>query len=81
MIHRPKSETIENIRNRFRKKPEWLLIQVTKTDPKTSTALNGKLLAHHPDRDQILRDSLKCKGPIMIDCSVKKLPQNYAVVF
>ncbi len=81
MKSHPKSELIENIRNRFQKKPEWLLIRVTRVNPKTSIAVNGRLLAHHPEREEILRASLKYKGSIMIDCSVKKLPQNYAVVF
>ena len=74
-----RAERIESIRRRFRKHPEWLLIRVDKIDD--VTAITGRLLTHSPDRDEILRASLKYKGSIMIDCSVKKLPQNYAVVF
>lgn len=76
-----RAERIESIRRRFGKHPEWLLIRVDKVDEATTTALTGRLLAHSPDRDEILRASLKYKGSIMIDCSVKRLPQNYAVVF
>ena len=73
-----RTQKIETIRRRFRSHPEWLLIRVNKT---TSAPLTGRLLAHSPDRDEILQASLKCKGSILIDCSVKRLPQNYAVAF
>ena len=74
------TEKIDAIRRRCCKRPEWLLIRVHKTDPVTSNALTGRLLAHSPDRDEILRASLKYKGSILIDCSIQKLPPHYAVI-
>ena len=76
-----RSEKIENIRKRFRKRPEWLLIRVSRMDDSTTTPISGQLLAHSSDRDLIFKKSVSQKGLVMIDHSQNKLPEGYAIAF
>lgn len=78
-----KTEAITRIRNRFRKRPEWLLIQVVKMDEETTTPLVGRLLAHSPDREAIYRRSAQIRGGfLMIEHSSPSLPpEHYAFAF
>jgi hypothetical protein len=58
-----KPEKIEEIRKRI--KDEWLLIDVTKVD-KYNQSLEGQLLAHTKDRDEIWRRFREHKGDLLV---------------
>ena len=77
-ISKSKVEKIETIYKRFKRQRQWLMIEIKKTDPKTSKILTGRLLAHSPDRDEILQASIPYKTHIFIDCSRHDLPKGYA---
>lgn len=74
-----KKERIKDIKKRFKK--EWLLIRVVKLDPKTTTAIEGSLVAHSSNRDEIYKKSILYKGLTLIDYSEDRLPKGYAVAF
>ena len=57
------SERIEEIRQRFSQ--EWLLIEVTKTD-KMDQPVEGRLLAHSTDHDELWRMSEKFEGDLFV---------------
>jgi len=57
------SEHIEEIKQRFNQ--EWLLIEVTKTD-EIDQPVEGCLLAHSPNHDELWRMSEKFGGDLFI---------------
>jgi len=57
------SERIEAIKQRFNQ--EWLLIDVTRDD-KMNQPLEGCLLAHSPDHDELWRMSEKFEGDLFV---------------
>lgn len=74
-----RSQKIETMRKRFKKRPEWMLIEVHKSDELSGKSLAGRLLAHHPERDVIYKEMMKFKNwryPILVDCSSHKLPKG-----
>ena len=75
-----KTQKIETIRKRF-KEPEWLLIRVEKIDESTTTPLTGRLIAHNPDPDVIMKKQLKGKGLLFVEYSSDRLPRGYAAAF
>ena len=79
---REKYRKIEEIRKQFRKKREWLLIRVETADKSTTTPLTGRLLAHSPREDDILKKCMSYKGKdILIDYSEDTLPKGTAIIF
>ena len=75
------SQNIETIRKKFHKRPEWLLIRVDKIEKSTTTPISGRLLSHSPNRDEILKKSIKGKGLLFVEYSSDKLPKGYATAF
>lgn len=61
-----KPERIEKIRKRI--KDEWLLIDVTKVD-KYNQPLEGWLIAHTKDRDEIWQRFRENKGDLLVEFS------------
>ena len=59
-------EKIEEIRKKI--KDEWLLIDVTKVD-KYNQPLEGQLLAHTKDRDEIWQRFRENKGDLLVEFS------------
>lgn len=74
-----KNQPIKQLRKKFRR--EWLLIAVSRIDPRTQVPLSGRLLAHSPHRDEIYDRLTKAKGLTMALYSDTTLPQGYAVAF
>ncbi|MBI4598364.1 MAG: hypothetical protein HY737_08205 [Candidatus Omnitrophica bacterium] len=74
-----KSESIEQIRRRFRR--EWLLVGVDRLDPHTQVPLRGRLLAHSPHRNEMYDRWTDVKELSVVLYSEKTLPQGYAVAF
>ena len=75
-----KSRKIEDIRKEFRKKREWLLIAVEKTA--ATIPLTGRLLAHSPHKNDILKKSISSKNKdLLIDYSEDTLPKDVALIF
>ena len=79
------SQPIEEIRKKFRRKREWLLIEVVEMDEKTTTPLTGRLLVHSPHQGDIFKESIKRhkknrKITTLIDYS-EDLPKNMAIIF
>ena len=74
-----KSQPINRIRKRFHR--EWLLIAVQELDRATTTPKRGRLLAHHPNREQIYEAMLHHKGLALVTFSDDRLPAGYAVAF
>jgi len=68
-----KPEKIENIRKRI--KDEWLLIDVTKVD-KVNQAVEGRLLAHTKDRDEIWQRAREHKGDLLVMFSGEPIPEG-----
>ena len=76
-----KTESIKDIRKKFKNRKEWLLIKVDKFDKVNSRAINGHLIAHAKDRDEIYRKAISCKGFTLIDYSEDLPPRGYAFAF
>ena len=74
-----KSQNIESIRKKFRQ--EWLLIAVEKIDKTKTLPLEGRLLAHSKDRDEIYQKMLRYKHNTYLTYSEDVLPKGYAVAF
>ena len=74
-----KSQPIERIRKRFRR--EWVLIAVEEMDRATTRPTRGRLLAHHPNRNEIYETMLRHKGLTLVTYSDDGLPAGYAVAF
>lgn len=60
---------------------EWLLVEVKRFDPKTTTPLTGRLMAHSPSRDLLERQVARAKGLIYLVHGTDTLPQGYAAAF
>jgi hypothetical protein len=73
-----KPENIEEIRKRI--KDEWLLIDVTKVD-KYNQPLEGQLLAHTKDRDEIWRRFRENKGDLLVEFSGEPLEEGTVAMF
>lgn len=74
---RKKVERVETIKKRFRK--EWLLIGDYKTD-KMNRIVQGVLIAHSKNRDDIYRKLRRYKKPLAIQYS-GPIPKDLAVMF
>jgi len=72
-----KVERVEIIKKRFRK--EWLLIGDYKTD-KMNRIVQGVLIAHSKNRDDIYRKLRRYKKPLAIQYS-GPIPKDLAVMF
>lgn len=72
-------QPIEQLRKAFPK--EWLLVEVARFDPKTTTPLAGRLRAHSPSRDLLERQAARAKGLIYLVYGTDTLPQGYAAAF
>ena len=70
------SERIDKIRERF--EDEWLLLEVTKTD-RLDQPLEGRLLSHSPNRDEIWRSFRESKGDLMVEFSGPIVPQGFVL--
>jgi hypothetical protein len=68
-----KPEKIEAIRKKI--KDEWLLIEVTKVD-KINQAVEGCLLAHTEDRDEIWQRAREHKGDLLVIFSGEPNPEG-----
>jgi len=68
-----KPEKIEAIRKRI--KDEWLLIEVTKVD-KINQAVEGRLLAHTEDRDEIWQRFREHEGDLLVIFSGEPIPEG-----
>jgi len=68
-----KPEKIEAIRRKI--KDEWLLIEVTKVD-KVNQAVEGCLLAHTEDRDEIWQRFRKHDGDLLVIFSGEPIPEG-----
>lgn len=71
---------IQKLRKKFRR--EWLLIAVDEMDESTTTPLEGHLLVHSKDRDEIYQKMLRYKKHnTYLTYSDDSLPKGYAVAF
>ena len=66
-------ERIENIKNKI--KDEWILIEVTKVN-KYNYPVEGRLLVHTKDRDEIWRFARKYKGDLLIEFSGEPITEG-----
>jgi len=69
-----KPEKVENIKKRI--KDEWLLIDVTKVN-KYNQSLEGRLLAHTKDRDEIWQRFSEHKGDLLVMFSGELIPKGW----
>ena len=76
-----KSEKIEKLRKRYH--DEWLIIAVTKEDAATTTSLEGWVLAHSPNQDEIYKKlhSLKTRRKLFMTHSNPGLPKGFVAAF
>lgn len=58
---------------------EWLLIRVTKTD-RYNVPLEGVVLFHSPDRDEIVKVDDGLEGDILVDYSGDPVPKGWEVL-
>ena len=70
---------IERFRRAFPN--EWLLVQVERFDPRTTTPLTGRLVAHSKTRNPLERRAAHMKGLIYLVHGSDTLPQGYAAAF
>lgn len=76
------AEHVQPILRLRRKFPhEWLLVEVERFDPKTTTPLTGRLKAHSPSRDLLEKQAARAKGLIYLVHGTDTLPQGYAAAF
>ena len=68
-----KPEKIEEIRKRI--KDEWLLIDVTKVN-RYDEPLEGQLLAHSKDRDEIWQRFRENKGDLLVEFSGEPIEEG-----
>lgn len=78
-MKRVQVQPIQNLRRRF--PDEWLLVQVDHFDPKTTTPLAGRLLAHSKLRDPLEKEAARRKGLIYLVYGSDTFPQGYAAAF
>ena len=73
------AERIERLRRAFPN--DWLLVEVDRFDPRTTTPLTGRLVAHSKRRDPLERRAAHMKGLIYLVHGSDTLPQGYAAAF
>ena len=73
------SQEIERWRHRFPQ--EWLLIEVDRFDPRTTTPLTGRLLAHSKRRNPLEQRAARAKGLLYLVHGSDTLPRGYAAAF
>lgn len=69
---------IEVLKKRF--KDEWLLIKVTAVDDQDQP-IEGEIVAHSKDRDEIYEAQRRLKGDLYITYSGEMPQKGYAVAF
>ncbi|MEW6215869.1 MAG: hypothetical protein AB1478_11825 [Nitrospirota bacterium] len=69
---------IEVLKKRF--KDEWLLIRVTAVDDQDQP-IEGEIVAHSKDRDEIYEAQRRLKGDLYITYSGEMPKKGYAVAF
>lgn len=68
---------MEEIRRRYR--DEWVLIEYTKLDDELNV-IEGEVIAHSPNREEIYRELLKTKGKDVAIEYLGKVPEDLAVM-
>ena len=79
MIRPTRSQSIAHLRRRHPR--EWLLIEVERFDAKTTTPIQGRLLAHSTRRQPLERQAERAPGLIYLVHGSDTLPQGYAAAF
>ena len=74
-----KTKRIAQFRRAF--PDEWLLIEVDRFDPRTTTPLTGRLVAHSKVRDPLERKAARQKGLVYLVFGRDTLTQGYAAAF
>ena len=78
-MRRKTPQPIAHLRHTF--PDEWLLIAVDRFEPKTTTPLTGRLLAHSKLRDPLEHQAAKTKGLVYLVFGSDTLPHGYAAAF
>lgn len=78
-MSRRQVQRIGQLRQRFPK--EWLLIVVDRFDPRTTTPVTGRLLAHSKLRDPLEKRAAHTQGLVYLVFGSDTLPQGYAAAF
>jgi hypothetical protein len=73
------SQAIERLRRTHPE--EWLLIAVDRFDPKTTTPVRGRLLAHSKFRDSLEKRATQRKGLTYLVFGSDTFPEGYAAAF
>lgn len=73
------AQSIPKLRRRF--PHEWLLVEVTRFDPKTTTPLTGRLKAHAPSRDALEKLAARAKGLVYLVHGTDIFPRGNAAAF
>ena len=78
-MERLRTQSIERWRKAYRN--EWLLIEVDRFDPRTTTPLSGRLVAHSKRRDPLEQRAARAKGLVYLVHGSDTLPRGYAAAF
>ena len=78
-MKRTETKRIEQFRRAM--PDEWLLIEVDRFDPRTTSPLTGRLVAHSRLRDPLERQAARRKGLLYLVYGRDTLPQGYAAAF
>ena len=78
-MKRTRSSPIARLRRRYPQ--EWLLIEVDRFDPTTTSPLTGRLVAHSKLRDPLEHRAARMKQLIYLVHGSDTLPQGYAAAF
>lgn len=75
------SQSIKTLKRKYPR--EWLLIDVDKLDPFTTTPLSGKLVAHSSHREDIYQRLMKRPKAkkLLVEYSQDTFPKGYAAAF
>jgi len=74
-----RNQRIERLRRAFPN--EWLLIQVDRFDPHTTTPLTGRLLAHSKRPEPLEKQAARTKELAYLVFGSDTLPKGYAIAF
>lgn len=74
-----KSQPIESLRKQFQR--EWLLIAINRFNPRTTSPITGRLLAHSKPRDPLEKRAAQTNEFVYLVFGSDTFPQGHVAAF